>query len=49
MKFINFVDNTTVYSKGSNMKEMYDVLAAKLIRDGKWFLANLIIFEYRQN
>ena len=33
LKFLNFADDTTVYSKGSNMKDMYDVLAAELVRD----------------
>ena len=40
LKFINFVDDTTVYSVGSNMNEMYDVQAAELLRVGKWLHAN---------
>ena len=31
LKFINFADDTTVYSKGSNKNEMYDVLTAELV------------------
>ena len=40
MKFISFADDTTVYSIGSNMNEMYDVLAAELLRVGEWLYAN---------
>ena len=40
LKFINFADDTIVYSKGSNMNEMYDVLAAELVRVGEWLHAN---------
>ena len=40
LKFINFADDTTVYSIGSNMNEMYDVLAAELLRVGEWLYAN---------
>ena len=40
MKFINFVDDTTVYSKSSNMNEMYDVLATELLKVCEWLHAN---------
>ena len=40
LKFFNFADDTTVYSKGPNMNEMYDVLAAELVRVGEWLHAN---------
>ena len=39
-KLINLADDTTVYSKGSNMIEMYDVLAAELLRVGEWLYAS---------
>ena len=40
LKFISFADDTIEYSKGSSMNEMYDVLAAELLRVGEWFYAN---------
>ena len=32
--------NSNIYSKGSIMNEMYDVLAAELLRVGEWLYAN---------
>ena len=40
LKFINFVNNTTVFANGLNMNTMYDVLVAEVTRDGYWLLAN---------
>ena len=40
LKFISFADDTTVYSEGTYLNEMYDVLTAELEWVGEWLLAN---------
>ena len=40
LKFINFAGNTAVYSNGTNMKVMYDILAAEFVPGGDSLHAN---------